>query len=109
MTAGKPPDQPPMQRQGQGRIEVLLQSKQPPATPQQRSMATIGQSPVRAAQNLKSVPSSVPGAQQKPALDVVGLQAKGRPSPEAQKSPKEATKSPAGQLVRNRVKFNPLA
>ena len=74
-----------------------------------KSMPTKEQSPTRAAKSLEPVPSAVQKAQQKPALDVAGVQAKGRPSPEAQKSPREAQKSPAGQLVRNRVEFNPLA
>ena len=83
----------------------------PQSTSAQKSMPTKGQSPTGAAQpfKLKPVPSAVQGAQQKPVQDVAGVPAKGRPSPEAQKSPKEAQKSPAGQLVRNRVEFNPLA
>lgn len=109
MFAGEQPGQPLVRSQGQGVIGAPSQAMQPQSTSARKSMPTKGQSPTAAAQPLKPVPSAVPGAQQKPVLAVAGVLAKGRPSPEAQRSPKEAQKSPAGQLVRNRVEFNPLA
>ena len=109
MVAGEQPGQPLVRSQRQGVIGARSQAMQPQSQSAQKSMPTKGQSPTGAAQPLKPVPSAVLGAQQKPALHVAGVPATGRPSPEAQKSPKEAQKSPAGQLVRNRVEFNPLA
>ena len=75
-------------------------------------------SPQLAASNPKSGKPREPGSvqeqqrsQQRPGVSVAATHSGSKPgkSPEAAiKSPRDSQKSPAGQLVRNRVEFNPL-
>lgn len=99
----------------QGRTDptAVKQVASPVGAIQERHSADAFQKLTSVAKSQEQTPSNMKGAQQRPQVNEAGSHSGTKPSKSSgasleSQSPKESQKSSGGQLVRNRVDFNPL-